>query len=138
MSGRPRTGAYEAVTRAVRVSVTPRYSAEQSSPESGRWLWTYQVRITNEGDEAVRLIARHWIITDGANRTEEVRGPGVVGEQPTIAPGETYEYASACPLATPSGIMRGAYQMVTAGGEVFDAEIPAFSLDLPQTVRTLN
>ncbi len=130
--------AYEATTRGVRVRVTPAYLPDQSSPDEGRYVWAYTVEIENRGAETVRLVSRHWVITDAMNRMEEVRGPGVVGEQPTLAPGESFRYTSGCPLPTPSGAMGGAYQMVTASGEGFDAEIPEFSLHLPEATRRMN
>jgi ApaG protein len=138
MAGPIAERAYEATTRGVRVLVTPRYDAERSDPEAGRWFWTYEVRIENHGGEPVRLLSRHWVITDGQNRTEEVRGPGVVGETPRLAPGEGFDYASGCPLPTASGSMHGAYEMVTDAGDTFEARIPAFSLHLPGASRRLN
>ena len=129
---------YEAVTRGIRVRVTPRYVDEQSSPEEDYFFWTYTVDIANEGAEAVQLRSRHWRITDALGHTEEVRGPGVVGQTPVIPPGETFTYTSGCPLSVPSGIMVGSYQMTATGGVEFDIQIPAFSLDSPFTVRSLN
>lgn len=125
----------EAVTRGVRVQVTPRYLPEQSEPKRGRWFYVYQVSIVNEGEETVQLLSRHWIITDARGEVQEVRGPGVVGEQPVLATGEQFEYVSGCPLPTPFGSMRGSYQMVTEGGEHFDAEIAAFSLSQPELIQ---
>ncbi|MDQ2859496.1 MAG: Co2+/Mg2+ efflux protein ApaG [Pseudomonadota bacterium] len=130
--------AYEAVTRGVLVRVTPTYLPAQSRPEDGQYIWAYTVEIENRGPETVQLISRHWIITDARNRVEEVRGPGVVGEQPTLDPGESFQYTSGCPLPTPSGAMRGAYQMLRETGEMFDAEIPEFSLHLPEATRRMN
>jgi len=130
--------AYEAVTRGVTVRVRPIFLPDQSDPDERRWTWAYHVEIENLSQETVQLVSRHWVITDGAGRVEEVRGPGVVGEQPTIRPGETYSYASGCPLSTPSGMMAGDYQMITDAGERFDAAIPAFSLDLPEARRVVN
>lgn len=129
---------YEAVTRGVRVTVRPEYQADKSSPEENRWFWAYTVEIANLGETAVRLRARHWRIVDAAGRIQEVTGPGVVGEQPLIQPGESFEYTSGCPLGTTSGFMVGTYRMELATGEYFDADIPAFSLDLPQATRVLN
>lgn len=129
---------YEAVTRDITVRVTPEYMPEQSSRERGRWVWSYTVEIENRSPDQIQLVSRHWVITDALNRTEEVNGPGVIGEQPELKPGEAYRYASACPLSTPSGLMHGAYRMVTRGGEQFDVAIPAFSLDLPGTDKKLN
>ncbi len=130
--------AYSATTRDVRVMVSPRFLPEQSDPERGRFFWAYSVRIENLGKATVQLISRHWVITDARNHVEEVRGPGVVGEQPVLKPGESFEYTSGCPLPTPSGGMEGSYQMLTTDGETFDAAVPAFSLHLPTATRTLN
>jgi ApaG protein len=131
-------GAYQATTRGVLVRVKPTYLPDQSDPEKGQFTWAYTVEIENRGAEPVQLISRHWVITDARNRVEEVEGPGVVGEQPSLAPGESFRYTSGCPLTTPSGAMRGAYQMVTGAGEMFDAEIPEFSLHLPEATRRMN
>ncbi|MFY8142055.1 MAG: Co2+/Mg2+ efflux protein ApaG [Caulobacter sp.] len=136
--GTPDNPVYEARTRDVVVRVAPAYMAEQSRPEEGQWLWSYVVEIENHGTQTVTLRSRHWIITDARNRVEEVKGPGVVGEQPVLGPREAFRYNSGCPLTTPSGSMRGTYQMVTAGGEAFDVEIPAFSLHLPGALRRVN
>jgi len=141
MAGLPRgatTEAYVATTRHVRVVVAPRFMPEQSDPAKARFFWAYAVRIENTGEETVQLVSRHWVITDARNHVEEVRGPGVVGEQPVLGPGQSFEYTSGCPLGTPSGAMRGAYQMVTATGEMFEAEVPAFSLHLPEATLRLN
>ncbi|MFZ4604531.1 MAG: Co2+/Mg2+ efflux protein ApaG [Caulobacterales bacterium] len=129
---------YEAVTRKIRVRVTPEYLPDQSEPEDGRYFWAYKVEITNLGVETVQLKTRHWRITDANGRTEEVRGPGVVGEQPTLEPGQTFTYSSGCPLRTPQGLMVGSYQMVDSLGEMFDVAIPAFSLDSPFSRPVLN
>ena len=129
---------YEAETRGVRVRVVASYLPEQSDPEEGRWVWAYMIEVDNEGDETVQLVDRHWIITDAQGRVEEVRGPGVVGEQPVLEPGDTYEYTSGCPLGTDSGVMVGSYGMVTAAGERFEAAIPAFSLHLPGADQAVN
>lgn len=129
---------YSSVTRAIRVTVEPIYLNEQSSPEDSHFVWAYQVKIENDGAETVQLIDRHWRITDALGRLQEVRGEGVVGEQPVLRPGEAYQYTSGTPLATPSGIMAGSYGMVTMTGERFDVEIPAFSLDSPHQDRRLN
>jgi ApaG protein len=118
----------EAVTENIRVEVLSRYSAENSRPLEDNWVFQYTVRITNQGPETVQLISRHWIITDGSQRTEEVKGPGVVGEQPVLAPGESFQYSSWCPLKTPTGNMRGTYQMARASGDEFDIEIAPFAL----------
>ena len=130
--------AYEAETRGLKVRVRPSFLPEQSDPENRRWAWAYRIEIENRGNDTVQLVSRHWIITDALGRVEEVKGLGVVGEQPTIRPGETFSYTSGCPLATPSGSMVGAYEMITDGGDRFEAEIPAFSLDLPQARRVVN
>jgi len=125
----------EAVTRGVRVRVEAEYSPERSSPASKHWFFLYTVTIANEGDATVQLMTRHWIITDGNNHVEEVRGPGVVGEQPELQPGESFTYTSGCPLPTPFGKMEGTYQMVTRGREGFDARIAPFALSEPYTVH---
>lgn len=125
----------EAVTRGVRVRVASQYAPERSQPPNNQWFFLYTVTISNEGSEPVQLVTRHWIITDGAGHVEEVRGPGVVGKQPTLAPGESFEYTSGCPLSTPFGVMEGTYQMITAGGEKFDARIAPFTLSEPYTVH---
>ncbi|MEI6557369.1 MAG: Co2+/Mg2+ efflux protein ApaG [Rhodospirillaceae bacterium] len=127
---------YSAITREIRITVRPTYLAEQSAPSDNHYVWAYHVRIDNTGDLTVRLRSRFWRITDGLGRVQEVRGPGVVGEQPLIPPGTAYEYTSGTPLATPSGIMVGSYQMETEDGESFEVAIPAFSLDSPhQPIR---
>ena len=118
----------EAITENIRVEVLSRYSAENSRPLEDNWVFQYTVRITNQGSETVQLISRHWIITDGSKNTEDVRGPGVVGEQPVLAPGESFQYSSWCPLKTPTGNMRGTYQMARASGDQFDIEIAPFAL----------
>ena len=129
---------YEAETRGVRVRVVASYLPEQSEPEEGRWVWAYVVDIENEGSETIQLVDRHWIITDAHGRVEEVRGPGVVGEQPVIEPGDAYQYTSGCPLGTDSGVMVGSYGMITQRGERFEAAIPAFSLHLPGADLSVN
>lgn len=129
---------YEAVTLGVRVSVTPEFLEDRSSPDDGRYFWAYTVEITNERSETVQLRSRLWRITDGNGRTEEVRGPGVVGQQPVLAAGESFKYTSGCPLTTPSGIMTGAYQMTHEDGKLFSVTIPAFSLDSPYARRVVN
>jgi ApaG protein len=125
----------DTVTRGVRITVAPRYVPEQSEPEKSHYLFAYHVTIRNDGDETVQLMSRHWIITDGEGKVEEVRGPGVVGYQPTLKPGEQFQYTSGCPLSTPVGTMHGSYQMVTEAGEEFDAQIEPFRLAVP---RALN
>ncbi|MFO1520104.1 MAG: Co2+/Mg2+ efflux protein ApaG [bacterium] len=118
----------EAVTRSIRVEVDPQYVPDQSRPDRDYYFFSYHVTLTNEGEETVQLMSRHWIITHGDGRVEEVKGPGVVGEQPTLEPGESFEYTSFCPLHTSTGTMQGTYQMVTEDGEGFDAKIPLFTL----------
>ena len=130
--------AYSAETEGVVVRVRPSYLAGQSDPAEGRWVWAYQVEIVNLSGGPVQLVARRWTITAALGRVEEVRGPGVVGEQPVIEPGDSYAYASGCPLTTPSGSMVGAYFMQDAEGRMFEAAIPAFSLDVPDARRVLN
>ena len=129
---------YSATTREIRVLVEPIYLDEQSEPDDSQFVWAYRVQIENESAETVQLLTRYWHITDGMGRVQEVRGAGVVGEQPTLNPGDSYEYTSGTPLPTPSGIMKGSYQMKTPTGEKFDIEIPAFSLDCPYEPRRLN
>jgi ApaG protein len=129
---------YRAVTRNIEVRVEPFFLEDQSSPEEGRYVWAYRITIDNRSDEWVQLLSRYWHITDGVGRIEEVRGAGVVGEQPELRPGDSYQYTSGCPLSTPSGIMVGRYTMRNDRDEMFDIEIPAFSLDLPGTMHTVN
>jgi ApaG protein len=125
----------EAVTNNVRVEVESQYAPERSQPFQNHWFFHYTVRISNEGDETVQLLRRHWIITDGNGHVEEVRGAGVVGEQPVLSPGESFEYTSGCQLKTSTGTMRGTYQMVTEDGSHFDIEIAPFALAEPYTVH---
>ena len=125
----------EAVTRSIRVHVQSEYAPERSRPPENEWFFLYTVTIANEGSEPVQLLARHWIITDGTGHIEEVRGPGVVGKQPTLQPGESFEYTSGCPLSTPFGVMEGSYQMVAPNGEQFDVKIAPFTLSEPYTVH---
>lgn len=129
---------YTATTRAIRVTVRPQYMPDQSDPGKSQYVFAYQVRIENQGDVAVQLRSRHWKITDGLGRQQEVKGPGVVGKTPLLRPGEMFEYTSGTPLSTPSGFMSGTYQMVSESGEKFDIEIPTFSLDTPASQRQLN
>ena len=129
---------YEAITRSISVSVEPIFLEDLSSPDEDHYVWAYQVKIRNKGLEAVQLLNRHWRITDARGQLQEVKGEGVVGEQPMLKPGEAFEYTSGTPLATPSGIMFGSYEMETKTGERFDIEIPAFSLDSPYQARQLN
>ena len=123
----------EAVTRNVRVHVESEFAPGRSSPAENKWFFLYTISITNEGAETVTLLSRHWIITDAMGDVREIRGPGVVGKQPVLAPGESFEYTSGCDLSTPFGTMRGTYQMVTNEREEFDVEIPAFTLSEPYT-----
>jgi len=129
---------YQSVTRNIEVTVTPEFLAERSSPDAGEFFWAYTIEITNRGPATVQLKTRHWKITDAHGKLQEVRGAGVVGETPTLEPGESFEYTSGVPLPTPSGFMTGTYGMVTPTGEGFDIQIPAFSLDSGQGKRTLN
>ncbi len=129
---------YEKTTQGVRVSVRPEYRDDQSNPERDYYVWAYHVEIRNEGREPLTLKTRFWRITDARGRVQEVRGAGVVGEQPRLAPGERFSYTSGTPLQTPSGFMSGAYQMVRDDGTLIEVEIPAFSLDLPDARRALN
>ena len=125
---------YQAVTRNIAVTVSARFVPN----DDNRYFWAYTVEIRNRSNITVQLKTRHWIITDGVGKTEEVRGAGVVGEQPVLEPGAAFEYTSGVPLPTPSGIMTGTYGMVTLDGERFDVAIPAFSLDSPAAGRTIN
>jgi ApaG protein len=129
---------YQAITRDIIVSVEPRYHPERSDPLHLQYFWAYTVEIENRGAKPIQLVRRHWIITDGRGQTHEVNGAGVVGEEPIIAPGESFRYTSGCPLDTPDGFMVGTYTMVNDEGERFTVDIPAFSLDSPSTRRTLN
>lgn len=125
----------EAVTDGVRVEVLARHSPENSRPLHGEWVFQYTVRITNLGTDTVQLVSRHWIITDALENVKEVQGPGVVGEQPVLAPGESFKYSSWCPLQTPTGRMHGTYQMLRPDGNQFDVEIAPFGLKAPYTVH---
>ena len=125
----------EAVTRGVRVQVQSQYDPERSEPSKNQWFFLYNVTISNEGPESVQLLTRHWIITDGTGRVEEVRGPGVVGKQPILKPGESFEYTSGCPLPTAFGMMEGTYQMVAADGSRFPIVIPRFPLVAPTALN---
>ncbi|MDE1939206.1 MAG: Co2+/Mg2+ efflux protein ApaG, partial [Alphaproteobacteria bacterium] len=129
---------YERTTRGIKVAVKPAYLDDQSDPDDGQYLWSYTVVIENKGSETVQLISRYWHITDGEGRVQEVRGPGVVGAQPVLAPGQVFQYTSGCPLPTASGYMTGKYQMRSASGEAFEAEIPAFILESPHERRQLH
>ena len=129
---------YSETTNAIRVTVKPIYLDDQSSPADGHFVWAYQVSIENTGRETVQLLTRHWRITDSLGRVQEVRGAGVVGEQPVLSPGDSFEYTSGTPLSTPSGIMVGSYNMEADSGERFDVAVPAFSLDSPHQQVQLN
>ena len=122
---------YSETTRGITVRVSVSYLPEQSEPQRGRWFWAYHIRIENDGPMAVQLLTRHWVITDGRGARHSVEGEGVVGEQPMIAPADSYDYVSGCPLATPTGAMQGSYHMVGEDGSAFDVKIPRFSLVAP-------
>jgi ApaG protein len=129
---------YQAVTEHIRVTVRPEFIEQQSKPEDNKFIWAYTITVENRGFETVTLLTRHWIITDGLGRRQDVRGDGVVGEQPTLQPGQRFEYTSGCPLSTPSGLMMGSYGMITSSGRPIDVKIPAFSLDSPHDKHSLN
>ena len=126
---------FEAITEGIRVEVSPRFDESQSDPGRARFLFSYHVRITNQSAKTVRLLRRHWFITDAFGSTEEVEGPGVIGRQPRLTPGASFEYQSFCPLATPRGEMKGTYAMETDGGETLQVEIPRFTLTEPGLVH---
>jgi ApaG protein len=125
----------EAVTEGVRVSVRARYSPEHSSPRQGQWFFLYTITIANESDQSVKLINRNWLILDATGKSEEVHGPGVVGEQPALAPGQAFEYTSGCPLSTPFGSMSGTYEMSREDGTEFEAEVRLFQLREPRAIH---
>ena len=129
---------YSEITKSIRVTVVPAFLDEHSSPEDDKYVWAYEVRIENLGEETVQLINRYWSITNSLGQTQTVRGPGVVGEQPILNPGEYFEYTSGTPLSTPSGLMMGTYQMENNDGKLFDVSIPAFSLDSPHQSIQVN
>ncbi len=129
---------YTAVTHDIEVSVEPFYMEDSSDPSESHYVWTYRITIVNQSEDTVKLLSRYWHITDGVGRVQEVRGDGVVGEQPEIAPGDSYQYTSGCPLPTSSGIMVGNYTMRDADGKLFAVDIPAFSLDLPGGPPVVN
>ena len=133
-----RDGFYVETTRSIRVMVEPRFLEDQSEPGDNHFVWAYHVRIENHGTETVQLLTRYWRIMDSLGGVQEVRGDGVVGEQPILKPGELYEYTSGTPLATPSGIMNGSFQMQNTSGDVFDAIVPAFSLDSPHHAASVH
>jgi len=128
-------GSSKAVTRGVRIEVSTEYDPSRSFPEHNRWFYLYTVEISNDGSETVQLLSRHWIITDASGHVEEVKGPGVVGESPVLEEGQSFEYTSGCPLSTPYGTMHGTYQMVTADGDRFDAQIAEFVLGEPRSLH---
>ena len=126
----------DTTTRGVRILVRPRFIPEQSDPDNGQWLFAYHITIRNMGEQTVQLVSRHWVITNGEGRVEEVRGPGVVGYQPVLKPGEEFEYTSGCPLTTPVGTMHGEFNMVVQdSGETFDARIEPFRLAVPKALN---
>ena len=127
-----------AVTRHIEVSVETNFLEKDSDPADQYFVWAYRITITNHSDEGVKLLKRHWQITDAAGRLHEVRGDGVVGEQPIIVPGGSFTYSSGTPLGTPSGFMRGSYQMQNQDGDDFDVDVPAFSLDSPDDAPQLH
>lgn len=129
---------FSAVTRDIEVTVLPEFLPERSDEARGQFFWAYTIEIANNGANVVQLTHRHWIITDADGRREEIRGPGVVGEQPVLKPGEIFRYTSGCPLATRSGFMKGSYRMVEKDGAVFEAQIPLFALDVPHGARVLH
>lgn len=129
---------FEETTRDIRISVTPTFLDDQSEPKENRYLWAYHITIENKGREAVQLLTRHWHITDARGRVREVEGPGVIGQQPVIAPGKSHQYSSGVPLETPSGFMTGSYHMRSAGGEGFEVKIPLFALESPFEVRRVH
>jgi len=122
---------YQATTHDIRVTVAPHFMADRSKPDMNRYFWSYTIEIVNLGLSTAQLRSRYWRITDAQGHVEEVRGPGVVGEEPVLEPGASFTYTSGCPLATPSGIMAGTYQMERADGTRFEIIVPAFSLDSP-------
>jgi ApaG protein len=129
---------YERTTHGIKVIVKPQFLENQSRPDEGHFVWAYTITIENHGTDIVTLRTRYWKITDAMGRLQEVRGEGVVGEQPTLAPGQSFKYTSGCPLPTPSGFMVGAYQMQKPDGSFFNVEVPAFSLDSPHDKHPIN
>ena len=137
----PRTisrGMYTKVSHSIKVSVEPAYLANHSEPDDSKYVWSYTIQLENKSDDTVKLLNRYWHITDSTGHSIEVRGPGVVGEQPVLKPGEAFQYTSGTSLDTPSGLMVGSYEMVNAKGERFDIAVPAFSLDSPYQATRLN
>lgn len=129
---------YHCTTNGIEIVVEPFYLSDRSEPEANHYVWAYRITISNNSDGFVQLMSRYWHITDSDGNVEEVRGPGVVGEQPELSPGDSFQYTSGCPLSTPSGIMVGRYTLRSADGQLFDVAIPAFSLDIPGETRTIN
>jgi ApaG protein len=129
---------YEQTTRNITVFVEPQFLENQSKPDEGKFVWSYTIVVRNAGPETVKLLTRHWIITDGIGRKQEVRGDGVIGEQPVLQPNTQFQYTSGCPLNTPSGVMEGSYGMINGNGEHFEIAIPAFSLDSPHDKHSVN
>src|SRR5881396_3013850 len=129
---------YERITRGIKIVVRPQYLENQSKPEEGHFVWAYTIIVENHGRDTATLRTRYWKITDATGKVQEVRGAGVVGEQPTLKPGDTFQYTSGCPLKTSSGFMVGAYQFQTAQGELFNVDIPTFSLDSPHERQSIN
>ena len=129
---------YTETTNAITVAVQPMYLAAQSDPDEGRYVWAYHVRIENNSNAIAQLLTRHWRIVDANGQAHDVVGDGVVGEQPVLAPGESFEYSSGTPLATPSGFMSGSFRMIGEGGQMFDVAVPAFSLDCPEAPRPVH
>jgi ApaG protein len=136
--GSTRFAMYAEITRSIKITVKPVYLEDQSSPSENHYVWAYHIRIENEGSRTVQLINRYWRITDALGRVQEVRGAGVVGEQPVLRPGETFEYTSGTPLSTPTGFMAGTYEMEASDGERFNVKVPLFSLDSPYQTRQLH
>jgi len=129
---------YNRTTRLIRITADPVFLDDESRPEDNYYVWAYTIKIENTGEEVVQLLNRHWKITDALGRVQEVRGPGVVGEQPILRPGDNFEYTSGTPLTTATGIMVGSYEMTTDSGEKFEVGVPAFSLDCPYAVHNVH
>jgi ApaG protein len=129
---------YTRTTRNIRIHVLPQFLEGQSRPDEAKFVWAYTITVENQGAEIVTLLSRYWKITDAFGRVQELRGDGVVGEQPTLKPGENFQYTSGCPLSTPNGFMVGSYHMKNQHGETFEVEVPAFSLDSPYGEHSVN
>lgn len=138
MTKKPTEPIYSRITRDIEITVLPEFAPDRSDEARGQFFWLYTVEIANQGQTSIQVTHRHWKITDANGRLEEVQGKGVVGEQPVLQPGEVFRYTSGCPLPTSSGLMVGTYRIVDEGGDVFEAEVPMFSLDQPSTARVLN